>query len=152
MLEALKHLASAASEQEDLRAQFQDLHSPLSERQAALESARCLYCYDAPCTRICPTAIDVPSFIQHIAVGNLNGAAKTILQQNILGASCARVCPTEILCEHACVRNHDAEAAPVKSACCNAMRSIIWHSIAIRLRVPRPAARRWRSSAPARQG
>ena len=114
MLEALKHLTAANTRPEELAAQFSDLHPALNSRQAAIESERCLYCYDAPCSRICPSDIDVPSFIQNIAVGNINGAAKGILQQNILGASCARVCPTEILCEHACVRNHDDEGAPVK--------------------------------------
>ncbi|MEB0138132.1 MULTISPECIES: NAD(P)-dependent oxidoreductase [unclassified Undibacterium] len=114
MLQALKHLASAQSEPEVLAAQFADLVPALSARAAALESARCLYCYDAPCMRICPTQIDVPGFIQHIATGNIEGAAVGILQQNILGASCARVCPTEILCEQACVRNHASEAAPVR--------------------------------------
>lgn len=114
MLEALKHLPQAEESQETLRSHFTDLNPALNKRQAAIESDRCLYCYDAPCTRICPSEIDVPSFIQNIAVGNINGAAKVILDQNILGASCSRVCPTEILCEHACVRNHDAEGAPVK--------------------------------------
>ncbi|MFZ6758904.1 NAD(P)-dependent oxidoreductase [Undibacterium sp. Ji50W] len=114
MLEALKHLPQAEESQETLRSHFTDLNPALNQRQAAIESDRCLYCYDAPCTRICPSEIDVPSFIQNIAVGNINGAAKGILDQNILGASCSRVCPTEILCEHACVRNHDAEGAPVK--------------------------------------
>ncbi|MFZ6710544.1 NAD(P)-dependent oxidoreductase [Undibacterium sp. TC9W] len=114
MLEALKHLPQAEESQEALRSHFTDLNPALNKRQAAIESDRCLYCYDAPCTRICPSEIDVPSFIQNIAVGNINGAAKVILDQNILGASCSRVCPTEILCEHACVRNHDAEGAPVK--------------------------------------
>ena len=108
MLEALKHLPQAEESQETLRSHFTDLNPALNKRQAAIESDRCLYCYDAPCTRICPSEIDVPSFIQNIAVGNINGAAKVILDQNILGASCSRVCPTEILCEHACVRNHDA--------------------------------------------
>jgi glutamate synthase (NADPH/NADH) small chain len=114
MLEALKHVASATSSDEQLQEKFTDLQPGLNSRQAAIESERCLYCYDAPCTRVCPTEIDVPGFIQNIATGNINGAAKSILDQNILGASCARVCPTEILCEHACVRNHDAEGAPVR--------------------------------------
>src|SRR5450830_797129 len=114
MLEALKHLTATQTSQKDLAAQFSDLNPPLNHRQAVIESERCLYCYDAPCTRICPSEIDVPGFIQNIAVGNINGAAQGILQQNILGASCSRVCPTEVLCEHACVRNHDHEGAPVK--------------------------------------
>ncbi len=114
MIESLKHLNPAQLDHATLAAQFTDLAPALNPRQAQIESERCLYCYDAPCTRICPTEIDVASFIRNIATENINGAAKTILQQNILGGSCARVCPTEILCEDACVRNHDAEGVPVK--------------------------------------
>ena len=114
MIESLKHLNSAQLDNAALAAQFTDLAPALNARQAQIESERCLYCFDAPCTRICPTEIDVASFIRNIATENINGAAKTILQQNILGGSCARVCPTEILCEDACVRNHDAEGVPVK--------------------------------------
>ncbi|MES2048021.1 MAG: NAD(P)-dependent oxidoreductase [Pseudomonadota bacterium] len=118
MIETLKHLSQASAKAEvsndALAARFTDLAPPLTARQAMIESERCLYCYDAPCTRICPSEIDVASFIRNIAHDNINGAAKVILQSNILGGSCARVCPTEILCEQACVRNHDAEAQPVK--------------------------------------
>jgi dihydropyrimidine dehydrogenase (NAD+) subunit PreT len=114
MIESLKHLIQASASEELLAARFTDLAPPLTTRQALIESERCLYCYDAPCTRICPSEIDVASFIRNIAHDNINGAAKVILQANILGGSCARVCPTEILCEQACVRNHDAEAQPVK--------------------------------------
>jgi glutamate synthase (NADPH/NADH) small chain len=114
MIESLKHLPQAAGSSASLAEQFTDLAPPLTARQAAIESARCLYCYDAPCTRICPSAIDVASFIRNIHDQNINGAAYGILKQNILGGSCARVCPTEILCEDACVRNHDAEGQPVK--------------------------------------
>lgn len=92
---------------------FSDLHPPLTDRQAIIESQRCLYCYDAPCVEACPSDIDVPSFIRQISDSNINGAAETILKANILGGSCARVCPTEILCERSCVRNHDAECQPV---------------------------------------
>ncbi|EWG98050.1 NAD(P)-dependent oxidoreductase [Halomonas sp. BC04] len=92
---------------------FSDLHPPLTQRQAIIESQRCLYCYDAPCIEACPSDIDIPRFIRQIGEDNINGAAHTILEQNILGGSCARVCPTEILCEQSCVRNHDAECQPV---------------------------------------
>ncbi|ATQ74543.1 dihydropyrimidine dehydrogenase [Massilia violaceinigra] len=114
MIESLKHLPHAAGSSSALAEQFNDLAPALTERQAAIESARCLYCYDAPCTRICPSEIDVASFIRNIHDKNINGAAAGILKQNILGGSCARVCPTEILCEDACVRNHDEEGQPVK--------------------------------------
>ena len=114
MIQSLTHLNSAYLDSATLAAQFTDLAPALNARQAQIEAERCLYCFDAPCTRICPTEIDVASFIRNIATDNINGAAKTILQQNILGGSCARVCPTEILCEDACVRNHDAEGVPVK--------------------------------------
>ena len=114
MIESLKHLAHATRTHDALAQQFSDLAPPLTARQAAIEASRCLYCYDAPCTRICPSEIDVASFIRNIHDQNINGAAFGILQQNILGGSCARVCPTEILCEDACVRNHDAEGQPVK--------------------------------------
>jgi glutamate synthase (NADPH/NADH) small chain len=89
---------------EELAANFADAHPPLSRDAALVESNRCYFCYDAPCIQACPTGIDIPGFIRRIATGNLKGAAVTILQQNILGGSCARVCPTEILCEQACVR------------------------------------------------
>ena len=114
MIDSLKHLPTPAASSAALELNFTDLAPPLSARQAAIESARCLYCYDAPCMRICPTEIDVASFIRNIHDGNVNGAAVGILKQNIFGGACARVCPTEILCESACVRNHDAEGQPVK--------------------------------------
>ena len=84
---------------------FADIHPPLSPAQALVEAERCYFCHDAPCISACPTAIDIPSFIRKIATGNLEGSAKTILEQNIMGGMCARVCPTEVLCEEACVRN-----------------------------------------------
>ena len=86
--------------------QFSDIHPPFETRDAALvEANRCLFCYDAPCTKSCPTGINVPKFIKQIATDNLKGAAHTIFQSNIMGAGCSRVCPVEKLCEGACVFN-----------------------------------------------
>ena len=84
-----------------------------TRQEALIESNRCLFCYDAPCIMACPTGIDIPSFIKKIANGNPTGSARTILTANVLGASCARVCPTEVLCEGACVVL-DLECDPVK--------------------------------------
>lgn len=86
-------------------AHFADASPSLTVAQAVLEAERCLYCFDAPCSSACPTHIDVPSFIRRIADGNLRGAARAILEANPLGGMCARVCPTETLCEEVCVRN-----------------------------------------------
>ncbi len=107
--------AAGASPQPDIRPQrrsagdyakaFGDATPRLSPSQALLEAERCLYCYDAPCATVCATRIDVPSFIKRIADGNLRGSARTILESNPLGGMCARVCPTENLCEAVCVRN-----------------------------------------------
>ncbi len=84
---------------------FADLHPPMSRSEALIEADRCYFCFDAPCTTACPTGIDIPAFIQKIRSENLRGSAQTILQENIMGGMCARVCPTEVLCEDACVRN-----------------------------------------------
>jgi dihydropyrimidine dehydrogenase (NAD+) subunit PreT len=92
---------------------FSDLHPPLDNHEALVEADRCYFCYDAPCMNACPTAIDIPMFIREIATGNPIGSAKTIFDQNILGGMCARVCPTETLCEEACVREA-AEGKPVQ--------------------------------------
>ena len=92
---------------------FVDIKPPLSAFQAQSESTRCLFCYDAPCIDSCPTGIDIPGFIRSINTGNIDGAANTILTSNILGDSCARICPVEILCEQACVRNHEQECRPI---------------------------------------
>jgi dihydropyrimidine dehydrogenase (NAD+) subunit PreT len=80
-----------------------DKKPPMTEAEARLEAERCLYCADAPCTKACPTSIDVPGFIKRIASGNVRGSARVIFEQNILGASCSRVCPVEVLCEGSCV-------------------------------------------------
>jgi len=82
---------------------FPELHPPFEPQAAVIEANRCLFCYDAPCTAACPTHIDVPRFIKKIASGNLRGSAATILDANILGLSCSRVCPVDVLCEGACV-------------------------------------------------
>jgi dihydropyrimidine dehydrogenase (NAD+) subunit PreT len=82
---------------------FPDLHPAFDSQSAAVEANRCLYCFDAPCTAACPTHIDVPRFIKKIATGNLRGSAQTILDANILGLSCSRVCPVDVLCEGSCV-------------------------------------------------
>ena len=95
-----------------LAANFTDLKPPLRPQEALVEASRCLYCFDAPCIMACPTGIDIPAFIKKIAFGHPAGAAKTILTANILGASCARVCPTEVLCEGACVLD-DRDEQPI---------------------------------------
>src|SRR5271169_2554151 len=94
-------------------ANMADIAPPYTPAEAIIEANRCLFCFDAPCIQACPTGIDIPSFIKKIATGNLTGSARTILSANILGASCARVCPTEVLCEGACVVL-DREGDPVK--------------------------------------
>src|SRR6266436_7920188 len=88
-----------------LERNFGDINPPLTQAQALEEGSRCLFCHDAPCIKACPTGIDVPQFIRQILTGNMRGSAKTILEANILGQSCARVCPTSVLCEGACVLN-----------------------------------------------
>ncbi|OLO28241.1 dihydropyrimidine dehydrogenase [Alkalihalophilus pseudofirmus] len=93
----------------DLEKNFQEAHPGLTNQEAIEEANRCLYCYDAPCITACPTGIDIPTFIKKIASGNLKGSAKTIMTSNPVGASCARVCPTEELCEGACVLNHSTK-------------------------------------------
>src|SRR6266567_298345 len=94
-------------------ANLAEIAPPYTSQEAIIEGSRCLFCFDAPCIQACPTGIDIPSFIKKIVNGNLTGSARTILSANILGASCARVCPTAVLCEGACVVL-DREGDPVK--------------------------------------
>ncbi len=94
---------------EQLERNFADINPPLTQAQALEEGSRCLFCHDAPCIKACPTGIDVPQFIRQILTGNLRGSARTILDANILGHSCARACPTSVLCEGACVLNEQGK-------------------------------------------
>lgn len=106
-------IASARLSAEELAENFADLHAPLDRHEAAVASDRCYFCHDAPCVTACPTDIDIPLFIRQISTGTPEAAAKTIFDVNILGGMCARVCPTEDLCEQACVREL-AEGKPVE--------------------------------------
>ncbi|WP_201008636.1 NAD(P)-dependent oxidoreductase [Paenibacillus glycanilyticus] len=94
---------------ESLRRNFAEVKAGMKPKEAIEESNRCLYCYDAPCIQACPTGINIPSFIKKIASGNMKGSARTIMEANPVGASCSRVCPTEELCEGACVLNHSSK-------------------------------------------
>lgn len=95
-----------------LERNFAEMTGRMTKNEAIEEANRCLYCYDAPCITACPTSIQVPNFIKKIASGNMKGSAMTIMDANPIGASCARVCPTEILCEGACVLNSSTK--PIK--------------------------------------
>ncbi|SMX49114.1 NAD(P)-dependent oxidoreductase [Maliponia aquimaris] len=106
-------IAAGRLSQDQLARNFDDLHAPYDPHEAAVAADRCYFCHDAPCVTACPTAIDIPLFIRQIATGMPEAAARTILEQNILGGMCARVCPTETLCEEACVRE-TAEGKPVE--------------------------------------
>lgn len=113
MAQKAPDIASGRLPKAQYAANFSDLHPPLTAHEALVESERCFFCYDAPCQTACPTSIDIPMFIREIAAGHPKSAAKTIFDQNILGGMCARVCPTETLCEEVCVRN-TSEDKPVK--------------------------------------
>ena len=106
-------IAAARLPAETLAENFDDLHAPFAPHEAAVAADRCYFCHDAPCVTACPTDIDIPLFIRQISTGTPEAAAKTIFDQNILGGMCARVCPTEDLCEQACVREL-AEGKPVE--------------------------------------
>jgi dihydropyrimidine dehydrogenase (NAD+) subunit PreT len=110
----MKHAVPPLSPEEFAR-NFAEIHPPLAKQEAAVEANRCLFCFDAPCTAACPTHIDVPRFIKKIATGNLRGSAITILDSNILGLSCSRVCPVDVLCEGACVM-HRYNKQPIEIA------------------------------------
>lgn len=101
----MSKLKSTSISLEDLKINFSEVKPGIKKKDAMDESNRCLYCYDAPCIKACPTGINIPSFIKKIASGNLKGSARVIMESNPVGASCARVCPTEELCEGACVLN-----------------------------------------------
>src|SRR5271156_5679798 len=98
---------------QDIAQRFQEIHQPFDPEAALVEAHRCLYCFDAPCSGACPTHIDVPRFIKKISTGNLRGSALAILDANILGLSCARVCPVDVLCEGACVM-HRYNQSPIE--------------------------------------
>src|SRR5579863_1413622 len=98
---------------EEFAARFAEIHPALEPQAAKVEATRCLFCFDAPCTLACPTHIDVPRFIKKISTGNLRGSANTILASNILGLSCSRVCPVDVLCEGACVM-HGYNKTPIE--------------------------------------
>jgi glutamate synthase (NADPH/NADH) small chain len=106
-------IASGRLSPSEYQHNFDEVRPPLDRQQAAVDASRCLFCYDAPCVEACPTGIDIPSFIRKISTGNLKGAAVDILSENIMGGMCARVCPTEILCEQSCVRMA-GEGKPVR--------------------------------------
>jgi dihydropyrimidine dehydrogenase (NAD+) subunit PreT len=107
-------IAAGRLSADELARNFDDVSPPLDRQRALIAAQRCYYCYDAPCVQACPTGIDIPGFIRRITTDNLDGAARDILGANILGGMCARVCPTEILCEGSCVRNGPDELAPVQ--------------------------------------
>jgi glutamate synthase (NADPH/NADH) small chain len=113
MAERIPDIAPGRLAPADYARNFSDLHPPLERHEALVEADRCYFCYDAPCVQACPTSIDIPLFIREILTDNPKGAAETIFSSNILGGMCARVCPTETLCEEVCVREI-AEGKPVR--------------------------------------
>ena len=120
-------------------AKFGDLHPPFDRQAAVVESNRCLFCFDAPCMTACPTHIDVPKFIKKIATGNLAGSAQAILDANILGASCSRACPVDVLCEGACVL-HRYNKQPIEIARLQRFAMDAFHAAGDRVPFLPPAA------------
>src|SRR6266571_2835246 len=114
MAESTPDIATGRLSPADYAANFADVEPPLDSRQALIESSRCYFCHDAPCIEACPTGIDIPGFIRKIATGNVRGSARAILSANILGYSCARVCPVEVLCVGACVYNDWHRYPPIQ--------------------------------------
>lgn len=104
----MKNVAPKLS-REEYEANFAEIHPPLNPNSAVAEANRCLYCYDSPCTKACPTHIDIPTFIKKIATGNIKGSARTILKSNWVALTCAKACPVDVLCEGACVYNERGE-------------------------------------------
>ncbi|MEZ5725675.1 MAG: NAD(P)-dependent oxidoreductase [Paracoccaceae bacterium] len=127
-------LAAARLSAEAISAGFSDHTPPLDPHEAAVAADRCYFCHDAPCVEACPTGIDIPLFIRQIATGTPEAAAETILSANILGGMCARVCPTETLCEGACVRE-TAEGKPVE------IGRLQRHATDVAMQAPQPFAR-----------
>lgn len=132
----LKNTAARLSP-EQLERNFADINPPLTPSQALEEGSRCLFCYDAPCIKACPTGINIPTFIHQIVTLDLSGSAKTILDANILGHSCGRVCPTSVLCEGVCVLNQDGKR---QVAIGRLQRYAVDHVLDRRLRLFSPGA------------
>ncbi len=126
-----------------LRERFNELKPALAPQAAVIEADRCLNCFDAPCTAACPTHIDVPGFIKRIASGNLRGSAMRILDANILGSSCARVCPVDVLCEGACVL-HRQNRKPIQIALLQRHAMDAFHASGELLSTAPPASRKVR--------
>ena len=95
--------------EEEYKKNFEELTSAFTSNSAVMEANRCLFCYDSPCTKACPTHIDISAFIKKISTGNLLGSAKTIFESNWVPLTCAKACPVEDLCEGACVLNENDE-------------------------------------------
>ena len=126
-----------------LRQRFSELKPPLAPQAAVIEANRCLNCFDAPCTVACPTHIDVPGFIKRIASGNLRGSALRILDANILGGSCSRACPVEVLCEGACVM-HRHHREPIQIALLQRHAMDLFHDSGEALLTEEPLPRKLR--------
>ncbi|HZL51396.1 MAG TPA: FAD-dependent oxidoreductase [Terracidiphilus sp.] len=126
-----------------LRERFSELKPPLAPQAAVIEADRCLNCFDAPCTSACPTHIDVPGFIKRIASGNMRGSAVRILDANILGSSCARVCPVDVLCEGACVL-HRQNRKPIQIALLQRHAMDTFHASGAQLSAGQPASHKLR--------